>query len=39
MALRGGAHNRVFTWEVAICVLCIKKNLLFSTRHAGTVNN
>ena len=39
IALRADTHNRVFTCEIVICVLCINKNLLFSTRHAEAINN
>lgn len=39
MAFRTGAHDGAFTWAIAIHVLCIKKNLPFSTRHAVVVNN
>ena len=27
IAFRAGAHNRSFTWEIAIRALCIKNNL------------
>jgi len=39
IAFRTGPYDRAFTWDIAIHSLCRKKNLLFSTRHAGTVNN
>ena len=39
IALRTDTHNRVFTCEIAIRALCVNENPLFSTRHAGTVNN
>jgi hypothetical protein len=34
----GRAHGMPVTWEITIRALCIKKKLLFSTRHAVAVN-